>query len=140
MRVVQVIRAVALASVAAVLVGACGGGTTSSGSTGQRGTLKVGMQYDLGTLDPQVMTSVTDQQMVSNLFEGLVKYKLGGVHPGAGIGHQLDQHRRWVELGLQAPARSQVSEGPRRCDRGRRRLQLPAPEGSPDRLSEQCAS
>ncbi|WP_219418952.1 ABC transporter substrate-binding protein [Pseudonocardia nigra] len=44
------------------------------------GTLRVGQEYDLGTLDPQVLTSVGDKQMTTNIFEGLVKYELGGVN------------------------------------------------------------
>lgn len=60
------------------LVG-CGGGA-SGGSGGEGGgQLRLGMQYDLGTLDPQVLTSVGDKQLSENIFEGLVTYELGGV-------------------------------------------------------------
>jgi len=51
---------------------------TSIGSGGKGGDLRIGEQYDLGTLDPQVLNSVGDQQMTTNIFEGLTKHKLGG--------------------------------------------------------------
>lgn len=49
------------------------------GAPGGRGELRVGMQYDHGTLDPAVLSSVTDKQTSTNLFEGLVRYRLGTV-------------------------------------------------------------
>ena len=42
------------------------------------GVLRLGMQYDHGTLDPQLITSVGDKQMAVNMYDGLVQYKLGG--------------------------------------------------------------
>lgn len=60
-----------------VLVG-CGGGASGGGGE-SGGQLRLGMQYDLGTLDPQVLTSVGDKQLSENIFEGLVGYKPGGV-------------------------------------------------------------
>lgn len=44
-----------------------------------RDELRIAMQYDHGNLDPAVLTSVTDKQMATNLFEGLVRYRLGTV-------------------------------------------------------------
>ncbi len=35
------------------------------------------MQYDTGTLDPARQTSITDFQEGGNIYEGLVRYKLG---------------------------------------------------------------
>lgn len=80
---------------AASIVAGCGGsgskapdsGTSAPGGSAQtpapaeqkRGELRIGMQYDLGNLDPQVLTSVTDKQMTVNLYDGLVQYKLGTV-------------------------------------------------------------
>jgi len=55
-----------------------------------RGELRIGMQYDHGTLDPGVLTSVTDKQMSTNLFEGLLRYKLGTVSIEPGLAE------RWV--------------------------------------------
>ncbi|OZM76858.1 ABC transporter substrate-binding protein [Pseudonocardia sp. MH-G8] len=49
------------------------------------GNLRIGQEYDLGTLDPQVLTSVGDKQMTTNVFEGLVKYELGGVKVVPGL-------------------------------------------------------
>jgi len=46
-------------------------------SFAQQGELRMGMQYDFGTLDPQVLTTVGDKQMSANLFDGLVQYELG---------------------------------------------------------------
>ena len=48
------------------------------GSPGQA-NLVIGQEYDLGTLDPAIMTSVGDKQLTSNLYEGLLRYKLGTV-------------------------------------------------------------
>lgn len=45
----------------------------------QSGDLRLGMQYDHGTFDPQLLTTVGDKQMSVNLFEGLVRYGLGTV-------------------------------------------------------------
>lgn len=63
----------------AVALAGCGGGTSGGGGKGGGGELRLGMQYDLGTLDPQVLTSVGDKQLSENIFEGLVQYKRGGV-------------------------------------------------------------
>lgn len=62
--------------------GANGGGQPSGGSAApavQRGELRIAMQYDMGLLDPQVLSLVTDKQMAINLYNGLVRYKLGTV-------------------------------------------------------------
>jgi len=66
--------------------GAKGTGPSAGGNAGQgsgKGTakkeLRIAMQYDLGTLDPALLTSVTDKQMSSNLYNGLVRYQLGTV-------------------------------------------------------------
>lgn len=66
-------------------------GATGGGSTG--GHLRIGQEYDLGTLDPAVMTSVGDQQMTSNLYEGLLRYKLGTVElePGLATEWEYDE-------------------------------------------------
>lgn len=56
-----------------------GTGSTPAPTEQKRGELRIAMQYDLGNLDPQVLTSVTDKQMTVNLFSGLVRYKLGTV-------------------------------------------------------------
>ncbi|MGH3389763.1 MAG: ABC transporter substrate-binding protein [Actinomadura sp.] len=72
----------ALAAIAMTAVTAC----TASTSDGQgAGDVRIGQEYDLGTLDPAVLTSVGDRQMTANLFEGLVRYKLGGVDVGPGL-------------------------------------------------------
>lgn len=60
------------------------GGETGSGGGGEK-ALRIGQEYDLGTLDPAVMTSVGDQQMTSNLYDGLLRYKLGTVELGPGL-------------------------------------------------------
>jgi peptide/nickel transport system substrate-binding protein len=54
-------------------------GSTPAPAEQERGKLRIAMQYDLGNLDPQVLTAVTDKQMTVNLFSGLVRYKLGTV-------------------------------------------------------------
>jgi peptide/nickel transport system substrate-binding protein len=72
---------VALTAATAVALSACTASpsATSGGDAGGGGNLRIGEQYDLGTLDPAVMNSVGDQQMTTNLYEGLLRYKLGGV-------------------------------------------------------------
>ncbi|MGH3327014.1 MAG: ABC transporter substrate-binding protein [Streptomycetales bacterium] len=60
----------------------CGGGASGGGGGGQ---LRLGMQYDLGTLDPQVLTSVGDKQLSENIFEGLVQYEPGGTEIEAAL-------------------------------------------------------
>src|SRR5690606_27354305 len=57
-----------LATVLALLFGA---------TLAQEGELRIAMQYDHGSFDPQLLTLVTDQQMAINVFNGLVRYKLG---------------------------------------------------------------
>lgn len=59
--------------------GAGPGASGGAAAPAKRGELRIAMQYDHGALDPQVLTSVTDKQTASNLFEGLVRYKLGTV-------------------------------------------------------------
>jgi peptide/nickel transport system substrate-binding protein len=75
----------ALAAFAITAVTAC----TASTSDGQGGSgdggLRIGQEYDLGSLDPALLTSVGDRQMTANLFEGLLRYKLGGVEAGPGL-------------------------------------------------------
>lgn len=55
------------------------GSGSEAGAGSGCGNLRIGQEYDLGTLDPQVLTSVGDKQMTSNVFEGLTQYQLGGV-------------------------------------------------------------
>lgn len=78
-------RALLALAALAVMTGSACTADVSEGSGGDRGNLRIGQEYDLGTLDPAVMSSVGDRQMTSNLFEGLVKYKLGGVEVGPGL-------------------------------------------------------
>jgi ABC-type transport system substrate-binding protein len=84
------IRMAALAGLAALAVSACAADVPADpaaggGGGGGGGNLRVGQEYDLGTLDPQVITSVGDTQMTSNLFEGLTKYEVGGVEIVPGL-------------------------------------------------------
>jgi peptide/nickel transport system substrate-binding protein len=79
------------------LVAGCGSSSSANKPTQggsptevKRGELRIAMQYDLGNLDPQVLTSVTDKQMSSNLYNGLVHYKLGSVDIEA------DLAEKWV--------------------------------------------
>ena len=41
------------------------------------GELKVGVVADISTLDPQLMTNITDSSVSQNINEGLVRFKLG---------------------------------------------------------------
>ena len=75
-----------MVALSAVILGAlvlsgCGskapGGAGAAGSAAAKRVLHIAMQYDLGTLDPALLTSVTDKQMATNLYDGLVRYKLG---------------------------------------------------------------
>jgi len=50
-----------------------GGATPRAG-----GSVTVAMQYDMTNLDPAVFTSVTDQQIGGSIYDGLVRYRLGG--------------------------------------------------------------
>jgi peptide/nickel transport system substrate-binding protein len=87
-------RIAAVAALSALALSACGGSvagpTTEAASGGGEtgcggGNLRIGQEYDLGTLDPQILTSVGDQQMTTNLFEGLTAYELGGVEVVPGL-------------------------------------------------------
>lgn len=79
--------AAALLALALMAVSACTANLPDeSGADGTGGeNLRIGQEYDLGTLDPQVLTSVGDKQMTTNIFEGLVKYELGGVKVVPGL-------------------------------------------------------
>jgi peptide/nickel transport system substrate-binding protein len=84
------IRVAALAALAALALPACAANVPEESSAGGEGgggggNLRIGQEYDLGTLDPQLITSVGDTQMTSNLFEGLTKYELGGVEIVPGL-------------------------------------------------------
>jgi len=63
----------------ALLLAVGGFAATGGAAPPARGELRIGMQYDYGTLDPAVITSVTDKQTSTNLYEGLVRYRLGTV-------------------------------------------------------------
>lgn len=66
---------------AAVVLSACTASpsaTSGGGGNAQGGNLRIGEQYDLGTLDPAVFNSVGDQQMTTNVFESLLRHKNGG--------------------------------------------------------------
>lgn len=65
-------RISALCIVAAVLIAACGGSSSQSGS-GQGGTLTVAIGTDADTLDPAAQTTSTIGQMLSMVCEPLVK-------------------------------------------------------------------
>jgi peptide/nickel transport system substrate-binding protein len=71
----------------AMAVSACTASLPEQSGAGDAGggNLRIGQEYDLGTLDPQVLTSVGDKQMTTNIFEGLVKYELGGVKTVPGL-------------------------------------------------------
>lgn len=76
------IRFAALTALGALALSACAANVPADSDTGSDasgGVLRIGQEYDLGTLDPQVLTSVGDTQMTTNLFEGLTKYKAGDV-------------------------------------------------------------
>jgi peptide/nickel transport system substrate-binding protein len=77
----------ALVALALVTASACTASLPDESGTGGSGggNLRIGQEYDLGTLDPQVLTSVGDRQMTTNIFEGLVKYELGGVKVVPGL-------------------------------------------------------
>jgi peptide/nickel transport system substrate-binding protein len=59
----------------------------------QEGELRIAMQYDHGTFDPQLLTSVTDKQMSSNLYDGLVQYALGttNIEPDLATGWEMGE-------------------------------------------------
>jgi peptide/nickel transport system substrate-binding protein len=77
------IRIAALTALGVLATSACAadvpGDSGAGGGGGGGGNLRIGQEYDLGTLDPQVLTSVGDTQLTTNLFEGLTKYEAGGV-------------------------------------------------------------
>lgn len=67
---------------AVALLAGCGGGSPAAPAAPKapaKQELRIAMQYDLGNLDPAVFTSVTERQMSTNLYNGLVRYKLGSV-------------------------------------------------------------
>ena len=56
-----------------------------SGEEGGTRTLVIGAEQEVGTLDSAVLTAVGDQQITTNLYEGLLRYELGTVQPGPGL-------------------------------------------------------
>jgi len=79
MRTRTTTRIGALLALASIALPACTASVPADPAASGGGNLRVGQEYDLGTLDPQVLTSVGDKQMTTNVFEGLTKYELGGV-------------------------------------------------------------
>lgn len=76
----------AMLSVAVLALTGCTADLSSTGG-GSEGdsVLRIGQEYDLGNLDPGVLTSVGDKQMTSNVFEGLLRYKYGTVELEPGL-------------------------------------------------------
>ena len=60
---------------ACLLLGACGGGSSSSsGTLASNQTLTFPILSDFGTLDPAIADAETDQEIQQNMFDGLVKF------------------------------------------------------------------
>ncbi|MFZ5825737.1 MAG: ABC transporter substrate-binding protein [Bacillota bacterium] len=74
-----------------------GGGAPPPAAKQERGEIRIAMQYDLGNLDPQVLTSVTDKQMTVNLYNGLVRYKLGTVEVEPDLAEKWDRNNAGTE-------------------------------------------
>ena len=69
-------RPLAAVGAIAVLVAACGGGTSNNAnqSLASDQTLKFPIDGDLGTLDPAQINAETDVEIYQNLFDGLLKF------------------------------------------------------------------
>ncbi|WP_191089760.1 ABC transporter substrate-binding protein [Nesterenkonia ebinurensis] len=77
-------RKVTTLSVAALFIAGCApdpdaldGNGANGEEGGSGGTLRIGQEYDLGTLDPAVLSAVGDRQMTANIFEGLLRFEYG---------------------------------------------------------------
>ncbi|MDQ6878975.1 MAG: peptide ABC transporter substrate-binding protein [Candidatus Dormibacteraeota bacterium] len=67
------LKALAIGGAASLVLGACGGGTSSGGLAANQ-TLKFPLLDDYATLDPAIADAETDQEIGQNLFNGLVKF------------------------------------------------------------------
>lgn len=114
---------VALLGLLALLAAACGGGGSrgepqtagrSSSVAGGQQTITVAEQYDTTTLDPALLTSVTDQQEAGNIFEGLVRYKLGStqIEPGLAQNYEVSKDGLTYTFHLRKGLQFQKSFGP----------------------------
>lgn len=76
-RNVLALRPLAAMGAIAVLVAACGGGTSSTQQSTQLAsdqTLRFPSDSDIGTLDPAQINAETDVELYQNLFDGLLKF------------------------------------------------------------------
>lgn len=103
----------ALVALALMTVSACTADVPADSETGggERGNLRIGQEYDLGTLDPQVLTSVGDKQMTTNIFEGLTKYELGGVEIVPGLATEWTSNEDGTSWTFQLREGVQFHEG-----------------------------
>ncbi|HEX7263086.1 MAG TPA: peptide ABC transporter substrate-binding protein [Candidatus Dormibacteraeota bacterium] len=71
----RILKAMALAGAASLVLVACGGGGGNSGtSLASNQTLTFPILSDFGTLDPAIADAETDTEISQNMFDGLVKF------------------------------------------------------------------
>jgi len=71
----RILKALALAGAASLVLVACGGGGGNSGtSLASNQTLSFPILSDFGTLDPAIADAETDTEISQNMFDGLVKF------------------------------------------------------------------
>src|ERR1700693_3979983 len=71
----RILKALALAGAASLVLVACGGGGgNNSTSLASNQTLSFPILSDFGTLDPAVADAETDQEIQQNIFDGLVRF------------------------------------------------------------------
>ena len=110
--------AFALVPAAALMLTACTADpsvTEGSGSDGEGeesgGTLTIGQEYDFGTMDPAIITSVGDTQMVANVFEGLTRYEYGTTELSPGLATEWEMSEDGTEWTFQLREGVQFHEG-----------------------------
>src|SRR5947207_8907136 len=69
----RILKTCAIGALAALAIGACGGGGNSGGGLASDQTLNFPILSDFGTLDPAVADSETDSEIQQNVWDGLVQ-------------------------------------------------------------------
>jgi len=70
----RILKALALAGAASLVLVACGGGGGGGTSLASNQTLTFPILSDFGTLDPAIADAETDTEISQNMFDGLVKF------------------------------------------------------------------
>ena len=68
------LKALCVAAATLIVVGACGGGSSTGTTLAADQTLRFPLLDDFGTLDPGIADAETDQEIQQNMFNGVVKF------------------------------------------------------------------